>query len=150
MKPLIVLLISFLIVIVVFILMRREVDFALSARIALAAMLVFTAVGHFVYNQGMTLMLPQFVPYKKELVYFTGVIEVIAAVGLLIHNVRVLTAWSLILFFIMLLPANIYAAAKHIDYQKATYDGNGFAYLWFRVPLQILFIVWTYISAIRF
>jgi uncharacterized membrane protein len=55
----------------------------------------------------------------------------------------------LIVFFVLLLPANINAAIKHIDYQKGTFEGQGLNYLWFRIPLQILFIVWTYMSAIK-
>jgi uncharacterized membrane protein len=61
----------------------------------------------------------------------------------------VLTGWLLILFFILILPANIYAAVRHIDYQKATTEGNGLHYLWFRVPLQLLFIAWAYFFAVK-
>ncbi|MGH2645000.1 MAG: hypothetical protein ACRDE2_13690, partial [Chitinophagaceae bacterium] len=61
----------------------------------------------------------------------------------------IITGWLLILFFILILPANISAATRHIDYQKPIAEGNGLAYLWFRIPLQILFIVWTYLSAIK-
>jgi uncharacterized membrane protein len=51
---------------------------------------------------------------------------------------------------VLILPANIQAAIKRIDYQKGTTDGPGVNYLWFRVPLQILFITWVYLFAIRF
>jgi uncharacterized membrane protein len=68
---------------------------------------------------------------------------------LLIPKLSVVSGWILIVFFLLLLPANIYASIKHIDFQKATFDGNGLAYLWFRIPLQIFFIIWTYISAIK-
>ena len=98
----------------------------------------------------MAMMMPDFIPYKFELVYFTGIIEIAAAIGLLIPKLKVITAWLLIAFFILLLPANINAAINHIDYEKGTFDGDGVGYLWFRVPLQILFIVWTYISSIKF
>ncbi len=87
--------------------------------------------------------------YKTETVYLTGVIEIAAAIGLFIPNFRIVTAWLLIAFFILILPANIYAAIKHIDYQKGTFDGNGLTYLWFRIPLQILFVVWAYLLAIK-
>jgi hypothetical protein len=30
------------------------------------------------------------------------------------------------------------------DYQKGTRDGSGTNYLWFRIPLQIVFILWVY------
>ena len=150
MKPLIVLVISFAIALVVSKFALDKFDVALSGRIAMAIMLTFTSVAHFAFTKGMEMMMPPFLPYKKAMVYLTGVIEICAAVGLLIASVRILAAWLLILFFILLLPANIYAAIKHIDYQKATFEGYGLNYLWFRVPLQILFILWTYFFAIRF
>jgi uncharacterized membrane protein len=50
----------------------------------------------------------------------------------------------------LLLPANIKAAKEHIDYQKGNFEGSGLKYLWFRMPLQILFILWIYLSAIKF
>ncbi len=149
MKPLIVLLSVFAISLLSTKIFRGNYEFALSGRIAMSAMLVFTAVGHFVFTKGMTMMLPQFIPYKTEAVYLTGVIEIVAAIGLLIPNFNGLVAWLLIVFFILILPANIYAAIKNVDYQKGTFDGSGLTYLWFRIPLQVVFIVWTYLSVIK-
>ena len=150
MKPLFVLLAVFVVSLFAVKLVRGEYAFALPARIALSAMLVFTSITHFAFTKGMSMMIPGPIPYKTGIVYLTGIIEIIAAIGLLVPAFKVPAAWLLILFFIMLLPANIYAAIKHIDYQKASFDGNGLNYLWFRIPLQILFIAWTYISSIKF
>ena len=150
MKPLIVLLIFFAIAIVLIKIFKQQYDVALAGRIAMAVMLLFTAMGHFAFTKGMSLMIPDFVPYKIVLVYLTGIIEIAAAIGLLIPSVRALTGWLLILFFLLLLPVNINAAIKHFDFQKGTYDGSGLNYLWFRVPLQLLFIIWTYFSSIKF
>jgi uncharacterized membrane protein len=149
MKPLIVLLSVFAISLVVTKVLRGSFEVAPSGRIAMSAMLLFTAVAHFAFTRGMAMMLPHFVPYKTETVYLTGFIEIFAAIGLFIPHFRVMTAWLLIAFFILILPANIYAAINNVDYQKATNDGNGLTYLWFRIPLQILFIVWTYLSCIK-
>ena len=124
-------------------------DYALAGVIAMSVMLVFTSIGHFVFTKGMLMMIPRFIPFRKELVYITGIIEIAAAVGLLIPRFRVMTAWLLIVFFILLLPANIYAATRQVDYQKGTLEGPGTTYLWFRVPLQILFILWVYFAAIE-
>ena len=121
-------------------------DFAWAARIAMSVMLLFTASGHFAFPRGMMMMIPAFIPFRMTLVYITGIIEIIAAVGLHIESLRNLTAVLLIIFFILVLPANIYAAAKNIDYQKGGNDGKGLQYLWFRIPLQILFIIWTWMS----
>jgi uncharacterized membrane protein len=149
MKPLIVLVASFIISLLTLYIIHRQFEPALSGRIAMSVMLVFTALAHFVYTKGMTMMLPDFIPVKKQVVYLTGIIEMIAAIGLLIPVFRHGTALLLILFFIMLLPANIFAAIKHIDYQKGSSDWAGVNYLWFRIPLQIFFILWTYFSAIN-
>ncbi|MFC4872572.1 hypothetical protein [Negadavirga shengliensis] len=148
MKPLIVLLVSFVIAVIAIKILRGFYDLRLSGRIAMSAMLLFTAIGHFVFTEGMSMMIPAFIPYKTELVYFTGAIEIGAAVGLLIPQLIFPTAWLLIAFFVLVLPANIHAAIHHIDFQKANLTGMGADYLWFRLPLQLLFIVWIYISAI--
>jgi uncharacterized membrane protein len=149
MKPLLVLILSFLIALGITRLTNGQYEPMLSARIAMAIMLVFTSIAHFAFTRGMIMMMPAFIPFKKELVYGTGFIEVIAAAGLLIPGWQHATGWLLIVFFIILLPANINAAINHVDYQKGTMTGNGAAYLWFRVPLQLLFIGWVYLSAIR-
>ena len=150
MKPLIELLVSFVITLGITKLILRYFDFALSGRIAMSIMMVFTAIAHFAFTKGMEMMIPDFIPFKRTLIHLTGALEICAAAGLLIPNLRQLTGWLLILFFILLLPANINAAIKHIDYQNGTFKGAGPSYLWFRVPLQILFICWTYFSAIRY
>ena len=115
----------------------------------MSAMLAFSAIGHFVFTKGMSLMIPEFIPFKTETVYLTGIVEIIFAIGLFFPNYRVLTAWLLIVFLIVVLPANIYASIKQLDYQKSTFDGNGLTYLWFRIPLQILFIIWIYLSSVK-
>lgn len=142
MKPLFVLLGVFIICLIVNKVSGNDFAFFLSGKIAMSAMLLFTAIGHFAFTKGMALMIPGFIPFKKQLVYLTGIIEAGAAICLLIYSLQMITAWFLIIFFIMLLPANIFAAVKHVDYQKGTYEGPGINYLWLRVPLQILLIVW--------
>lgn len=149
MKPLIVLIAVFCLSLLTIKIIRGEYEFALSGRIALSAMWVFSAIGHFVFTKGMSLMIPEFIPFKTEIIYLTGVVEILFAIGLFFPNYRVLTAWLIIVFLILVLPANIYGSIKHLDIQKATFDGNGLNYLWFRIPLQILFIVWTYLSSIK-
>ncbi len=149
MKPLIVLLSSFFIAIFVMKLITKQYDVALSGRIAMSAMLCFTAIGHFMFTKGMSMMIPQFIPLKTCFVQLTGVFEILLAVGLLIPKFKVISGWALIIFLILMLPANVYASIHTINYQKGTFDGHGLSYLWFRIPLQVLFILWAYNGAIR-
>lgn len=135
---------TFFLVLILSRFIKGEFKTRVAGRAGLSAMLVLTGIGHFLYPQGMTLMLPDFVPYKLALVYATGVIEFAAAIGLLVEKTQRITAWLLIIFFVLLLPCNIYAAIHHVDYQHATYEGYGTQYLWFRVPLQLFLIGWTF------
>ncbi|MDW7691633.1 hypothetical protein R9C00_17200 [Flammeovirgaceae bacterium SG7u.111] len=149
MKPLIVLLLSFAISIFVIKVIKKEYDVAFAARIAMSIMLLFTAIGHFVFTKGMSMMIPGFIPFKESVVYLSGIFEILLALGLLIPKFQTVAGWALIVFLLLMLPANIYASVNNINYQKGTFDGNGLIYLWFRIPLQFLFIIWAYISAIR-
>ena len=150
MKPLAVLIISFLITLLVTRLFYGDYNVLLAARIGMSSMLLFTAIAHFAFTKGMSMMVPGFIPFKTAVVYLTGIAEIIAAITLLIPSCAYITGWFLIGFFLLLLPANINAAIKRIDYQKGSFEGKGLNYLWFRVPLQILFIGWVYFAAIKF
>lgn len=149
MKPFIVLLSSFIIATFVVKLFKKECDLALSARIAMSTMLCFTAIGHFVFTKGMSMMIPRFIPFKTNIVYLTGLFEILLAIGLLFPKFQVISGWALIVFLLLILPANIYASMHNINYQNVTLDGKGISYLCFRIPLQLLFITWSYFSSIR-
>lgn len=149
MKPFFVLLTVFLISNLVIRQYKDDMDYHLAGKIALAATLLFTSLGHLIYTKGMVLMLPDFIPLKKEMIYVTGLLEVMGAFGLFIPALSRLTGMLLIVFFILILPTNIYASMKHLNYETATFDGKGPGYLWFRIPFQLLLIGWTYYFVLR-
>lgn len=121
---------------------------ARAARTGMAAMLILTGIGHLLFTKGMAMMLPAFLPGKEVIVYLTGIAEFAAAAGLLTDRYRTATAWAVIAFFVLITPANIYAALHHVDLQKGTYYGPGPEYLWYRIPLQLFFIGWVYLSTL--
>ncbi len=129
-------------------LVSKKIDYALAGRIAMAAMLMLTSFGHFKFAPGMEMMLPEFIPFKREVVYATGIFEILAAIGLLINPTYRLTGILLIVFFVLILPSNILASLKEINIEKGTLDGPGLGYLWFRIPLQLFFIGWIYRAAV--
>ena len=144
MKPLIVLLVTFIISLVVILLGAGYMAYAISGKVAMSVMLLFTAYGHFAFSKGMIMMMPRSIPLKKEMVYFTGFIEIAAAVGLLIPSIEKTVSVLLIIFLVVILPANVHSALNHVDFQKGNYEGKGPVYLWIRIPLQIFFIAWVY------
>ena len=149
MEPLVILIVVFIITLLSAKAIKKVWLYSYAGCVAMSVMLLFTGVSHFLYPEGMALMLPDFIPFKKEVIYLTGVIEIAAAIGLLIPRYRKLTAWLLIIFFLAILPANINAAINHVNLRTATFDGSGVNYLWFRVPLQIFFIAWVYYFGVK-
>ncbi|MFI7638520.1 hypothetical protein [Nonomuraea sp. NPDC049400] len=109
-----------------------------SAALGLAVMLVVTASAHFVpagvtfmpNHADMVAMVPPFVPFPALMVYLTGVLELAGAVGLVLERTRKAAGICLALFFVALLPANIYAALA----------GQDVTPLWLRIPEQVIYI----------
>jgi uncharacterized membrane protein len=143
MKPLIVLITVFIVTALISKIFLDGWNLPLAGNVAMCFMLFLTASGHVLFTKGMEMMLPRLIPFKASVIYFTGIAEVLLGIALLIEPLRHFAAISLLIFFVLMLPANIYAAAKQVDIEKATYAGPGLGYLWFRIPLQILFIAWV-------
>lgn len=120
-----------------------------AGRIAFAVMLLFTGSSHFYLTEGMVMSMPPFFPAKEALVYLTGILEIAFAVGLAVAKNKPLVAQLLILFLVAVFPANVYAAMNNIDIENADYSGPGLSYLFFRAPLQLLFISWVYYFGIK-
>ncbi|HYL82621.1 MAG TPA: DoxX family protein [Candidatus Angelobacter sp.] len=108
-----------------------------DVRDGLAVMLLFTGSAHFgPMKEDFIRMMPPRFPWARTMVFFTGLCEIAGAIGLVIPATRLAAGIALILFFIAVLPANIYAARAGV-----TLRGRPATALWLRVPMQVLFIV---------
>ena len=119
---------------------RAMKDWAAATRAGLATMFCFTAIAHFnSMRADLVRMIPPWVPAPEFMVAFTGVCEILGAVGLLVPRTRRIAAVALILFLIAVLPANIHAATI-----GGTIGGEPVTPLLPRIALQVLFIalVW--------
>jgi|SRR5215204_1276339 len=147
MAPLIILLAAFgLLFVVNKSLLEGGLSLAFIGRASLALMLVATGITHFTSTGPMVEMMPEAVPMKRGIVYLTGVLELLAVVGLLVDRLSRLTAVLLVVFFIVVLPANIAGSLKRVPLGGME---NGPLYLFFRIPLQALFIFWAYYFGVR-
>jgi len=63
MKPLNVLLGTFITSLIILKFGFGKVDFSLAGRISMAIMLLFTSIGHFAFSKGMVMMMPDFLPF---------------------------------------------------------------------------------------
>ena len=125
---------------------RLELAPAIRARVGLSLFFVFTSIGHFISTEAMAEMLPPSVPYRIELIYVTGVLELLGAIGVWIPRLTKLTGLLLILMLLGLLPANIYSAFNRVEFGG---HGAGPLYLLVRVPFQLFAIWWTYFATKR-
>jgi uncharacterized membrane protein len=108
-----------------------------AARYALVVMFVFTATAHFnKMKHDLARMIPAFFPQRLCLVYITGVLELLGALGLMLHQFWRVAGVCLIVLLIAIFVANVNAARKSI-----TLRGRPATPLWLRTPMQILFIV---------
>jgi len=146
MIPLTILLSVFLLALLVTKIFKIKLSARGAGRIAMAAMLVFTAFVHFKFTQGMALMIPDVLPYREAGVLATGILEIIFIIGLLLPRTWKFTGTALIIYLILVIPVHVHAAMEHIDFRTAEATGHGLDFLWFRIPLQFFFIAWIYWS----
>jgi uncharacterized membrane protein len=89
-------------------------------------------------------LIPEFLPWRRELVLISGAAEVVGALGLLYPPTRRVAAYGLIALLIAVFPANINHAVQNIQL-------GGFMdsrlYQWGRLPFQAFFIWATIWSA---
>ena len=124
----------------------RRLGLSFIGRASMAVMLIVTGISHFTSTDAMVAMMPDFMPAKRELVYFTGVCELAAVVGLLWEKTARLASILLIVFFVLVLPAHIAGSLKSVNFGGMDY---GPWYLLFRVPLQIFFIWWVWYFVLK-
>ena len=115
-----------------------------ATRYALATMLVFTASAHFTrMRHDLVRMMPDWIPQPMALIYFTGVCEIAGAIGLMLPSLRQAAGFTLIVFFIVVFPANVKAARSGVGM-----GGKRATPLWLRASMQVLFIALTWWSAL--
>lgn len=64
-------------------------------------------IGHFVATDFFVRITPAWVPYPREVVWFSGVLELAGAMGLILPRLRVWAAWGLLLLTLAVSPANV-------------------------------------------
>lgn len=149
MKLLSILFVAFILSLITTKIVQGNWNFLFAGNFGMAAFIIFTGLAHFKFQKGMAMMIPDFIPAKMFLVYFTGILEIAAGIGLLIPELRKLTAILLIIFLLIVFIANINSSNKNINLFKADFSGPGMNYLYKeRIPMQIILIAWTWFFGI--
>lgn len=105
----------------------------------LCAFFVGAGVMHFV-NPGFFLkIMPPYLPWHLELVYLSGIFEIVLGILVVIPKYTRLAAWGLIALLIAVFPANIHLAMN----PQIMPDVSPTAHL-IRLPFQLVFIAWAW------
>jgi uncharacterized membrane protein len=112
-----------------------------AGRAGLVLAFLFFALGHFVQTEEMMRLIPAFVPLRRELVWLTGLAEIVIALGLAVRATRKLAAGAALAVLVLFFPANVYGALT-----AAEYGGHamGPVYLLVRLPLQLFLLGWAW------
>ncbi len=103
----------------------------------MVAMFLFTGSSHFSeMKYDFLAMVPGSLPRELWVIYLTGALEIIGAIGLLIPATRKISALGLILLLGLMFPANVSAALNEVSFQDRPPTS-----LWLRIPLQVIYIV---------
>lgn len=111
----------------------------------LSALFIFAGAMHFVIPRGYAAIMPPWVPFPMEMVYLSGVLEILGGAGILLPKLQRLAGLGLIALLIAVFPANIQMLSNGI---AAHASSLYIALLFLRLPLQPLLIVWIYRSAV--
>jgi uncharacterized membrane protein len=103
---------------------------------------IFAGAMHFADTDFYRPMMPPYLPAHDELIYLSGIAEVMCGIGVLIPRVRVVAAWATIVLLIAVFPANIHIAVDNVPLGGAT-EGAG-AWNYVRLPFQAVLIAWAW------
>lgn len=109
------------------------------ALIALAPAFVAAGGNHFVNPDFYVQMMPAYLPAHLELVYVSGVLEILGGLGVLFERTRRAAGWGLILLLVAIFPANLNMAMN-----PELFPSINPVALHLRLPFQALFIAWVY------
>lgn len=112
-------------------------------RVALASMFLVTGISHFTSPESLLVMIPDFLPLRREAVFLSGIAELAGAAGLFIPQLRRLAGLGLVAMLVVVFPANINVALNNLQIDLVP---SSPVYQWARLlmqPLLVWFVAWA-------
>ncbi len=110
------------------------------ALLVLALMFVVAGAFHFTSPDFYVSIMPPYLPCHLELVYLSGVLEILGGLGLLVAPIRRVTGYALIALLAAVYLANIHTAMNAGDF---AHFGPPWAF-YLRLPVQFVFVAWAW------
>ena len=114
-------------------------DIKYFSLIVMGVFYISIGISHFTSPIWYVQIVPPYLPYKLELVYISGLFEILFGAMLLFKKTRFLAGWGLILLLIAVYPANIYLAQTNGAAMNTTP-----LIAWGRLPVQFIFVGLAY------
>lgn len=102
--------------------------------------MIAIGVAHFLAPGPFAAIVPTWLPAPVMLVVVSGVFEILGGAGLLVARVRKAASYGLVALYVAVFPANVNMALHDIPAGEAHVPSF---WLWARLPLQVVFIVWA-------
>lgn len=110
------------------------------ALLVLAAFFIVAGGNHFANLDFYLSIMPPYLPAHIELVYISGIFEMLGGLGILASATRKWAGYGLIALLVAVFPANIYMA---MDPERFADLAARWA-LYIRLPLQFVLMMWVY------
>lgn len=112
--------------------------------VILAILFISAGVLHFIKSAVFVKIVPAWLGHPLELVYLSGLLEILGGFGLLLTRTRKLAGIALIALLIAVFPANINMALNNQQFANIPV-----ALLWLRLPLQFVLIAWVWWTTLK-
>jgi uncharacterized membrane protein len=110
-------------------------------RYLLAAAFVLAGANHFWNPDFYVAIMPPYLPWHLELVWISGVFEILGGIGVLFpHPLRRIAAWGLVALLVAVFPANLHVALNQVEMPGLSSTP---LLAWIRLPFQLVFIAWV-------
>ena len=110
-------------------------------RLLLSAFFITMGTLHFAAAEPFIAIVPSVLPFPRELVYLSGLGEILGGLGILPVATRQWAGFGLIALLIAVFPANINQALNNIPIQGRAISP---LVLWARLPLQFVLMAWVW------
>lgn len=112
-----------------------------AALLLLALFFGAAGIAHFVNEAFFVSIMPPWIPWHRELVWASGVLEIAGGLGVLWPVTRRAAGIGLVALLVAVYPANVHMA---LNPEAFVARGMSEASLWIRLPFQLVFIAWAW------
>jgi len=112
---------------------------SLIIKVIFSLLFIAGGIAHFTKTDFYLSMMPSYLPYHLELVYISGVFEILLGALLLVPKYTRFAGFGIIVLLLAVFPANL-----NMYLHAESYSNMSETSLLIRLPIQLLLIYWAY------